>query len=232
METTEHAIPLAQAPVARVSALHLGAPAAVATLVFGHGAGADMRHPNMEAIAQAFAAVGISTLRFNFPFKEAKKSRVDTKPVAIATIEAALDFARGRFVGPLFLGGHSFGGRMATHAVAERPLDVAGLILGSFPLHPAGRLSVDRAAHLDAVRQPLLFLSGTRDALADATLLKEVVERVGGTLAWLDDGDHGYKTRKRTRTRTDDIFTEMAGHAHHFVLNTQHPHQRGAASAA
>lgn len=232
METTEHAIPLAQAPVARVSALHLGAPAAVATLVFGHGAGADMRHPTMEAIAQAFAAVGISTLRFNFPFKEAKKSRVDAKPVAIATIEAALDFARERFVGPLFLGGHSFGGRMATHAVAERPLDVAGLILGSFPLHPAGRLSVDRAAHLDAVRQPLLFLSGTRDALADAGLLKEVVERVGGTLAWLDDGDHGYKTRKHTRVRTDDIFTEMAGHAHHFVLNTQHPHQRGAASAA
>ena len=232
METTEHAIPVAQAPVARVSALHLGAPAAVATLVFGHGAGADMRHPNMEAIAQAFAAVGISTLRFNFPFKEAKKSRVDAKPVAIATIEAALDFARERFVGPLFLGGHSFGGRMATHAVAERQLDVAGLILGSFPLHPAGRLSVDRAAHLDAVRQPLLFLSGTRDALADAGLLKEVVERIGGTLAWLDDGDHGYKTRKRTRTRTDDIFTEMAGHAHHFVLNTQHPHQRAAASAA
>ena len=233
METTEHAIPLAQAPVARVSALHLGAPAAVATLVFGHGAGADMRHPNMEAIAQAFAAVGISTLRFNFPFKEAKKSRVDTKPVAIGTIEAALDFARGRFVGPLFLGGHSFGGRMATHAVVvERQLDVAGLILGSFPLHPAGRLSVDRAAHLDAVRQPLLFLSGTRDALADATLLTQVAERVGATLAWLDDGDHGYKTRKRSRARTDDIFTEMAGHAHHFVLNTQHPRQRGAASAA
>lgn len=232
METTEHAIPVAQAPVPQVSALHLGAPAAVATLVFGHGAGADMRHPNMEAIAQAFAAVGISTLRFNFPFKEAKKSRVDAKPVAIATIEAALDFAQRRFVGPLFLGGHSFGGRMATHAVVERQLDVAGLILGSFPLHPAGRLSVDRAAHLDAVRQPLLFLSGTRDALADAGLLKEVVERVGGTLAWLDDGDHGYKTRKRTRTRTDDIFTEMAGHAHHFVLNTLHPHQRGAASAA
>lgn len=215
---TEHAIAVPQAPVARVSALHLRAPVEAATLVFGHGAGADMLHRTMQAIAQAFAAVGISTLRFNFPFKEAKKSRVDAKPVSIATIEAALDFARERFGEPLFLGGHSFGGRMATHAVVERQLDVAGLILASFPLHPAGRLSVDRAAHLDAVKPPLLFLSGTRDALADAQLLSQVVKRVGGTLAWLDDGDHGYKTRKRHRARPDDIFAEMAGHARQFVL--------------
>ena len=231
-QATEHAIAVPQAAVARVSALHLRAPAEAATLVFGHGAGADMFHRTMHAIAEAFAAVGISTLRFNFPFKEAKKSRVDAKPVAIGTIEAALDFARERCAGPLFVGGHSFGGRMATHAVVERQLEVAGLILASFPLHPAGRLGVDRAAHLDAVRPPLLFLSGTRDALADAQLLSQVVERVGGTLAWLDDGDHGYKTRKRTRIRTDDIFTEMAGHARHFVLSTLRPRHRGAAFAS
>lgn len=232
VQATEHAIALCQAPVAEVSALHLEAPAHLATLVFSHGAGTDMRHATMQAIAQAFATVGISTLRFNFPFKEAKKSRVDAKPAAIATIEAALEFARKHGAGPLFVGGHSFGGRMATHAVTERSLDVAGVVLCSFPLHPVGRLELDRAAHLDAVGAPILFLSGTRDAMAEAKLLTQVVERVGATLAWLDDGDHGYKTRKRIRVRTDDIFTEMAGHARHFVLNTSRPRHRGAASAS
>ena len=219
-EATERTIPLAAAPVAEVSALTLAGRPHLATLVLGHGAGADMRHATMAAIAQAFAAVGITTLRFNFPFKEAGRPRVDAKPVAVAAIAAALEFARRHLPGPWFLGGHSFGGRMATHAVVDRRLNVAGLILGAFPLHPANRLGIDRAAHLDAVRAPMLFLSGTRDALADAKLLGDVARRVGARLAWLDDGDHGYKTRKRARARADDIFAEMAGHARRFVLGT------------
>ena len=216
-------IPLDAGPVEEVGALFVGAPEPVATLVFGHGAGADMHHASMEAIARAFAAAGISTLRFNFPFKELGKSRVDSKDVSVATVAAALAFAEARFDGPYYLGGHSFGGRMATHAVVDRGLDVAGMIFGSFPLHPAGKPSTRRADHMDAIDAPLLFLSGTRDGLADPGLLARVAGRLGATLRWLDTADHGYGVLKRKRTRPEDVFTEMAGHARDFVLDGRKP---------
>ena len=216
--TRELRIGIEAGPVPEVGALFVEARAPIATLVFGHGAGADMRHANMEAIARAFAAVGISTLRFNFPFKERGKSRVDSKHTSVATVAAALAFAKDTCDGPYHLGGHSFGGRMATHAVVDRGLAVAGMIFGSFPLHPAGKPSTHRADHMDAVNAPMLFLSGTRDALAEPELLTQVVDRLGATLRWLDTADHGYKVLKRTRTRTDDVFTEMAGYAREFVL--------------
>ncbi len=207
-------------PLSEVGALWVQAPEPIVTLVFGHGAGADMRHASMAGIAQAFATGGISTLRFNFPFKEAGKSRVDSKAVSVATVGAALDFAKEHCDGPYCLGGHSFGGRMATHAVVDLGLAVDGLIFGSFPLHPAGKPSIQRADHMDAIDAPMLFLSGTRDGLAEPALLTEVVARLGATLKWLDTADHGYKVLKRTRTRPDDVFREMAGYAREFVLGT------------
>ena len=187
------------------------------TLVFGHGAGADMRHRSMEAIANAFAGIGLATLRYNFPYKEAGKSRVDSQAVSTATVAAALAHARGEAQGPFLLGGHSFGGRMASHAVVEHELDVAGLIYCSFPLHAIGRPTAKRADHLDAIEAPMLFLSGSRDKMATPELMEEVVARVRATLRWLDTADHGYKTLKRTRQRNDDVFEEMASHANEWL---------------
>ena len=187
------------------------------TLVFGHGAGADMRHRSMEAIASAFAGIGLATLRYNFPYKEAGKSRVDSQAVSTATVAAALAHARNAEQGPFLLGGHSFGGRMASHAVVEHELDVAGLIYCSFPLHAIGRPTAKRADHLDAIEAPMLFLSGSRDKMATPELMEEVVARVGATLRWLDTADHGYKTLKRTRQRNDDVFEEMASHANEWL---------------
>ena len=187
------------------------------TLVFGHGAGADMRHRSMEAIASAFAGIGLATLRYNFPYKEAGKSRVDSQAVSTVTVAAALAHARSAEQGPFLLGGHSFGGRMASHAVVEHELDVAGLIYCSFPLHAIGRPTAKRADHLDAIEAPMLFLSGSRDKMATPELMEAVVARVGGTLRWLDTADHGYKTLKRTRQRNDDVFEEMASHANEWL---------------
>lgn len=182
-----------------------------------------MRHATMQSIAEAFAAVGISSLRFNFPFKEAGKFRVDSKDVSTRTIRAALEFARENHAGPYCLGGHSFGGRMASHAVLDHRLDVAALMFCAFPLHPAGKPSVDRAHHMDAIESPMLFLSGTRDKLAECGLMTQVADRLDATLRWLDTGDHGYRILKRSRVRKDDIFTEMAGHARQFVLKNVCP---------
>ena len=191
-----------------------------ATLVFGHGAGADMRHRSMAAIAEAFAGIGLATLRYNFPFKEQGRSRVDAQAVSTATVAAALDCARQHVEGPYLLGGHSFGGRMASHAVVDHALDTAGLIFCSFPLHTAGKPATKRADHLDAVHAPKLFLSGTRDGMADPTLLNEVAARIGATVRWLDTADHGYKVLKRTRQRMDDVFAEMAAYASEWLDET------------
>lgn len=203
-----------------VGAIFAGADAAVATLVFGHGAGADMRHASMQNISDAFNAHGISVLRFNFPFKEAGKPRVDSKDVSTATVAAALSFAKANHDGPYFLGGHSFGGRMSSHAVVDRELEVSGLIFGSFPLHGVGKPSIARAEHMDDIGCPMLFLSGTRDGMAEPKLMTQVTDRIGGELKWLETADHGYKVLKRTRTREDDVFTEMAGYARDFVVRT------------
>ena len=184
-----------------------------ATLTLGHGAGAGMTHRSMEAIADAFADVGIATLRYNFPFKEEGRSRVDAQAVSTATVAAALEFARGESPAPHLLGGHSYGGRMASHAVVDHGLDVAGLVFCSFPLHTPAKPGTKRAEHLDAISAPMLFLSGTRDGMAQPDLLNGVARRVGATVNWLDTADHGYKVLKRTRTRTDDVFVEMAHYA-------------------
>ncbi len=188
------------------------APSPTGSLVLAHGAGAAMDHVTMTAIAAAVAAAGLDVFRFNFPFMQAGRRRVDSKAIAVATIEAAVNKARSLHrIGPLLLGGHSFGGRMASHAVLES-VSVDGLVFCSFPLHPAGKPGIERAAHLAAIEAPMLFLSGTRDALATPDLLRDVVSRLrgGATLYWLDTADHGYRVQKRLRERTDSVFHEMA----------------------
>lgn len=177
-----------------------------------HGAGAGFRHVSLVRIGEALAAFGIATLRFNFPFMEAGRRRVDAKPVAIAAVAAAA--AAAATAAPdlrLFVGGHSFGGRMASHAAADGVITCSGLVFLSFPLHPAGRPGVERAMHLGAIRSPMLFVSGTRDALADRDLLFGVVSSLDGArLHWLDDADHGYRVRKRVRQDPRPVFQEIA----------------------
>jgi hypothetical protein len=191
---------------------------AVAALVLAHGAGAGMRHASMQAIADAFERRGIATLRFDFPYMAAGRSRVDSPAVATQAIADAHAAAIERSKLPVWLGGHSFGGRMASHAVVDRGLPAAGLIFCSFPLHMPRKPDTKRAQHLAAIRQPMLFLSGDRDELAERTLLEPLVASLpAATLHWLDTADHGYRVLKRSRKRTDSVFDEMADVARAFV---------------
>src|SRR5690606_20478195 len=197
---------------------------AIAVVVLAHGAGAGMAHRNMQSVADALERCGIGTLRFNFPFIEAGRKRVDSKEVAIAAIAAAYTEASRRTDRPIWAGGHSFGGRMTTHAAAERKIEPAGLVLYSFPLHPAGKPGTDRAAHLGRIDLPMLFVSGTRDALAERSLL----EPLGAGLAraelhLLETADHGYRVRKRERTSDEDVFDELARTTRDFIDRTQRP---------
>jgi predicted alpha/beta-hydrolase family hydrolase len=191
---------------------------AVAALVLAHGAGAGMTHRNMQAIADAFERAGIATLRFNFAFVEAGARRVDAREVATARIAEAFAATKERTALPVWLGGHSFGGRMASHAVLDEGLDPPGLIFCAFPLHAAGKPSTARAAHLAGIKKPMLFLSGTRDALAERPLLEEVVAGLpDAELHRLDTADHGYRVLKRRRQCAEDVFEEMGRAARGFV---------------
>ncbi|MGB2750509.1 MAG: alpha/beta family hydrolase [Pyrinomonadaceae bacterium] len=205
---------LATSEKGEVSALLMRPEGATHLLVLGHGAGADMRSASMQKIAEALAKQQVATFRYNFPFKENGRGGVDSPKVATATVRAAV--AEARRLEPkmtLLAGGHSFGGRMTTTAQSGSPLDgVKGLVLFSFPLHAPNQPSNSRAAHLSAIKIPMLFLTGTRDALNDLILFRPVIEKLGNTatLHTIETGDHSYKTLKKTRTSPEDVFDEMA----------------------
>ena len=221
LTTSEGQFAVGGATPSDVSWILLESQRPMALLVLGHGAGADMRQGSLASIATELARRDVALMRFNFPFMESGKRPVGSRAVATATIAAAVAQARERSGKlPLFVGGHSFGGRMASHAVLEHDLGaLRGLIFCSFPLHPAGAPATSRASHLGKIELPMLFLSGTRDALAERDLLSGVVGGLGtrAELVWLDTADHGYKVQKRTRTRTDSVFEELADAASAFV---------------
>src|SRR5436309_5609587 len=173
-----------------------------------------MRHPFMEAIAQRFAARGIGTLRYQFPYTEQGGRRIDPEPVLLATVRAAVAAGSEEAGGlPLLAGGKSMGGRMTSRAAAGAPLTgVAGLVFLGFPLHPAGQPGVSRADHLAKVERPMLFLQGTRDALADLSLLRPIVERLGAraTLRVIEDADHSFHVLKRSGRTDEQVLDELA----------------------
>ncbi|MEO6896732.1 MAG: alpha/beta family hydrolase [Caldimonas sp.] len=196
----------------RVSALIDRPVSARACYVFAHGAGAGMDHAFMQATALGLASRGIASLRFQFPSMERGSRRPDAPRVAHAAVRAAVATATASTGLPLFAGGKSFGGRMTSQAQALSPLPgVRGLAFFGFPLHPPEKPSIERAAHLDEVALPMLFVQGTRDELAEVGLLRAVVDRLGAraTLAFIDDADHAFHVRKRSG-RTDAQALDLA----------------------
>lgn len=197
----------------RVSGLFLAPPHACACFVFAHGAGAGMQHPSMAAVAEELAQLGVATLRYQFPYMERGSKRTDPPPICHATVRAAIAEARRLAPQlPLFAGGRSFGGRMTSQAQAAAPLaEVRGLIFLAFPLHPPKQPSDARAAHLSDVTVPMLFLQGTRDALARLELLEPVIERLGAraTLVLAQDADHSFHVPVRSGRKDADVRREV-----------------------
>jgi len=190
-----------------------GPQAPSACYVLAHGAGAGMNHPFMAAVAKGLAERGIATLRYQFPYMDKGSKRPDTPKVAHATVREAVAEAARRLPGvPLFAGGKSFGGRMTSQAQAIEPLaGVRGLAFLGFPLHAAGKPSDERAAHLQDVKVPMLFLQGTRDDLADLSLLRPVVKGLGAraTLETFDDADHSFHVPARTGRKDAEVMADL-----------------------
>jgi uncharacterized protein len=213
MSSTTQRVGIAVGESLGVSGLLQSPPRARACYVLAHGAGAGMEHPFMAAVAADLARRGIATLRYQFPFMERGTKRPDTPQLAQATVRAAVIEAQ-RLVPdlPLFAGGKSFGGRMTSQAQAAAPLpSVRGLIFLGFPLHPAGRPSQDRAKHLSHVRIPMLFLQGSRDALAALEELRPVCHGLDprALLKVFADADHSFHVPARSGRNDAQVRSEM-----------------------
>ena len=207
-----------------ISGLWLKPATARAWLVLAHGAGAGMAHRSMAALADGLSERDIATLRYQFPYMERGSKRPDPPAVAHAAVRAAAAEA-ARLAGelPLFAGGKSFGGRMTSQAQAIAPLPrMGGLVFFAFPLHPAGKPSVARADHLSHVDIPMLFLQGTRDALAVLDLLRPVVTGLGAlaTFALAEDADHAFHVPAKTGRRDMDILSELLDAAAAWMVTT------------
>ena len=184
-----------------------------ALYIFAHGAGAGMRHPFMKAIAEGLAARGIAVLRYEFEYMEKGQKRPDPPKVAHARVREAVEEAARRYAAlPIFAGGKSFGGRMTSQAQAAAPLPgVRGLAFLGFPLHASGKPSDERAAHLAQVKVPMLFLQGTRDTLADLSLLRPVVAKLGkrATLQTFEEADHSFHVPARSGRNDAGVREEL-----------------------
>ena len=183
-------------------------------LLLAHGAGAGMRHPFMESLANDLASAKIATLRYQFPYMEHRRGRPDLPPILTATVAAALHTAFTAAPGlPIFAGGKSMGGRMTSQAAAQSLLPgIRGLVFFGFPLHPPNAPATKRADHLAKVPVPMLFLQGTRDTLADLTLLRPILKKIGtlATLHTIESADHGFHVLKRSGKTDTSVLTELA----------------------
>jgi predicted alpha/beta-hydrolase family hydrolase len=183
-----------------------------AIYVVGHGAGVGMRHAFMEAVANGLFDRGIATLRYNFPYMESGEKRPDVPRVAQATVRAACAAASREAPGlVLIAGGKSYGGRMTSAAQAARPLDgVRGIAFLGFPLHGPEKPSDERAAHLGQIMVPMLFLQGTRDKLADLSLLEPLIERLpDAKLVTFDGADHSFRVLKSSGRTDADVMLDL-----------------------
>jgi uncharacterized protein len=183
-------------------------------LALAHGAGAGMSHPFMEALAEELAGVGVATLRYQFPYMEDKRGVPDRPKVLTATVAAAVGSAKDAAPGlPVLAGGKSMGGRMSSQAAAEGLLDgLRGLVFFGFPLHPPKQPGTKRAEHLFKVPVPMLFLQGTRDALADLKLLRPVCSELGSraTLHIIETADHSFHVLKKSGRNDQEVLRELA----------------------
>jgi predicted alpha/beta-hydrolase family hydrolase len=189
-------------------------PDARVIYVLAHGAGAGMKHPFMTEIAERLASKGVATLRYEFPYMRSGGKRPDPPNVLEATVHKAVEKAAGLAPGlPVIAGGKSMGGRMTSQLLAKNhTLPVQGIAFLGFPLHQPGKPGRERAKHLFDVVQPMLFVQGTRDSLADLSLIREVTSELGerATLHVVQGGDHSFAVRKSDGRSHDEVMEEIA----------------------
>jgi predicted alpha/beta-hydrolase family hydrolase len=182
-----------------------------AVFVCAHGAGGHMADRGMVQTARELASRGLEVVRFNFLYREKRGSRPDPMPRLKECIRAVVERARAELdASRLIIGGRSMGGRAASMLAADG-FACDGLLLLAYPLHPAGNPDQLRDAHLPAIREPVLCVNGTRDALCRRDLMEQVLTRVGDnwTMHWLEGADHGFHVLKSSGRTDGDVMREI-----------------------
>ena len=192
-----------------------------AAVLLAHGAGTGQDHHSIVAIREGLAARGHPVLTFDYPYREAGRSRPDRKETLLACHRAAHRWLARR-AESIVLAGRSMGGRMATHLAAgdedSAPLAVGGLVLFGYPLHPAGRPESRRADHLPKVTAPMLFFTGTRDALAQPALVDRWIRPLpNAQLELIEQADHSFRVPKRTGWTEETLRTWMIERTHDWI---------------
>jgi predicted alpha/beta-hydrolase family hydrolase len=217
VSTPEERLTIADGRV-RVSGIYARPSDPPATLVVAHGAGAGMDHPFMVGFTRAMNDEGIATLRFNFPYIENGRRAPDPESRLSETwlmaFAAASDRSRGE---PVWAGGKSLGGRIASMVVADG-MPAAGLVFLGYPLHPPGKPERIRDEHMYRIAVPMLFLEGTRDPFASTDLLARVIAKLGerATLIPIEGGDHSFNVRGSKRDARE-VGADLAVHAAAFI---------------
>ena len=170
-------------------------------LIFAHGAGNDMNHPLLVSVSEGLAEHGFIALRFNFPYREKGIKRPDPQEKLIQTWLCVYDFLKNAYAyktDKIIAVGKSMGGRVASQMVAQGLMDVDGLIFLGYPLHAPGKKDKLRDAHLYKIKNPVLFIAGTRDSLCDLSRLNNVLDKLicQWDLEIVDGGDHSFKLLK------------------------------------
>ena len=187
-------------------------PGRIPAVVLAHGAGTDMRSPFMSALHTGLAREGFVTVKFNFPYTEARRRAPDPRPVLERCYRAVLEaVVQDRTLAPpwIAIGGKSLGGRIASYLAASGAPVQALLLLG-YPLHPAGKPDQLRADHLPSISVPTLFIQGTRDALCDMDLLRPLLGRLPhAALHTIDGGDHSFRLPRRAERPDEEVWSAI-----------------------
>src|SRR5262245_43471751 len=192
-------------------------------MVVGHGAGAGQTSPFMVRTAAGLAGRGVAAATFDFPYMSARRGAPDRPPVLEGAWRDAIEAARAQFPKlPLFIGGKSMGGRIASQVASQGGVGrLSGLVFLGYPLHPPGNAAKRRDAHLPAIEEPMLFVQGSRDtfgttdeirALGPSLKQAPVHEVVGG--------DHSFKVTGRPRGAPDRTLDDILD----VVVSWMRPH--------
>lgn len=178
----------------------------VAAIVLAHGAGAGQLSSFMVHVGRGFSERAVAAATFDFPYMAARRSVPDPAPVLERAWREALDAARDTFAGlPIFIGGKSMGGRIASHVAAQGE-PVAGVVFLGYPLHPPGKPQQRRDAHLPRIAAPLLFVQGTRDAFGTAEEIRALLPSLQhGELHEVAGGDHSFRIAGRGAPKPDTV---------------------------
>jgi predicted alpha/beta-hydrolase family hydrolase len=198
---------------------------AFAGLVLAHGAGGGQHSHFMVLAAREMAARGVTTATFDFPYVTARRKVPDKAPVLEACWREALAAARAHtaFRGlPIFIGGKSMGGRIASHIASQHVEGIRGLVYFGYPLHPPGKPDQRRDLHLPDIGEPMLFVQGTRDQFGTAADIRALLPQLNNaSIHEVPDGDHSFKVRVSIAGKKQDaVFAEMFDAAAAFIRRT------------